>query len=102
MSRALLDAPAVARVVDRIAHQLLEQTGERARVAVNYTLAGQPVAAEVELERHDGRWYLTDLLRHAEVEAAGVPAVPPAGAAPGTSPAPERTNDTPEPALTVR
>ena len=27
MSRALLDAPAVARVVDRIAHQLLEKTG---------------------------------------------------------------------------
>ena len=81
---------------------LLEQTGERARVAVNYTLAGQPVAAEVELERHDGRWYLTDLVRHAEVEAAGVPAVPPAGAAPGTSPAPERSNETPEPALTVR
>ena len=27
VSRALLDAPAVARVVDRIAHQLLEKTG---------------------------------------------------------------------------
>lgn len=69
---------------------LLEQKGDRARVALAYTLAGQPVAAEVELERREGRWYLSDLLRHAEVEA-GQPPVEPAPRAP----------DPAEPALTA-
>jgi hypothetical protein len=49
---------------------LAEQTGDRARVRLQYTLAGQPIDAFVRLERHDGRWYLTDLLRRAEAEAA--------------------------------
>src|SRR4051812_44778871 len=34
LSRALLDAPDVARVVDRIAHQLLEKTGGAAGTVV--------------------------------------------------------------------
>jgi hypothetical protein len=49
---------------------LAEQTGDRARVRLQYTLAGQPVDAFVRLERREGRWYLTDLLRRAEAEAA--------------------------------
>jgi hypothetical protein len=49
---------------------LAEQTGERAKVRLQYTLAGQPIDAFVLLERRDGRWYLSDLLRRAEAEAA--------------------------------
>lgn len=49
---------------------LAEQTGDQAKVRLQYTLAGAPVDAYVLLERHDGRWYLTDLLRRAQAEAA--------------------------------
>ncbi|QSX79246.1 hypothetical protein [Agrilutibacter solisilvae] len=53
---------------------LAEQTGDRARVRIQYTLAGQPVDAYLLLERHQGRWYLSDLLRRARAEAAATPA----------------------------
>ncbi|MFC5578942.1 hypothetical protein ACFPOA_13090 [Lysobacter niabensis] len=49
---------------------LAEQTDDRARVRLQYTLAGEPIDAFVRLERRDGRWYLSDLLRRAEAEAA--------------------------------
>ena len=70
---------------------LIEQTGDTARLSLDYSLGGQPVAAEVRVERRDGRWYLTDLLRHAE--AATGPAPPtgdPAPAVPET-PRPDQT-----------
>ena len=45
MSRALLDAPAVARVVDRIAHQMLEKTGGAAdTVMLGIPTRGVPLA----------------------------------------------------------
>lgn len=53
---------------------LAEQTGDRAKVRIQYSLAGQPIDAFVRLERHGGRWYLSDLVRRARVEA-GVGAV---------------------------
>lgn len=49
---------------------LAEQTGDRAKVRLQYTLAGQPIDTFVLLERREGRWYLTDLLRRAEAEAS--------------------------------
>lgn len=49
---------------------LAEQTGNRARVRLQYTLAGQPIDAFVLVERRAGRWYLSDLLRRAEAEAS--------------------------------
>lgn len=52
---------------------LIEQTGDTARVSLDYTLGGHPVSAVVQVERHDGRWYLTDLLRHAGEQAGPVP-----------------------------
>jgi hypothetical protein len=48
---------------------LAEQTGDQAKVRLQYTLAGQPIDAFVLLERHEGRWYLSDLLRRAQAEA---------------------------------
>lgn len=66
---------------------LLEQTGDRARVRMQYRLADQPVDAVLRLERRDGHWYLSDLLRNAEAQAG--PAAEGAPEAPGDAvPAP--------------
>ncbi|MCA0394510.1 MAG: hypothetical protein LCH70_10420 [Proteobacteria bacterium] len=46
--------------------QLQSQTGDIARVRMRYTLAGTPIDAVVQLERREGRWYVSDFLRHAE------------------------------------
>lgn len=51
---------------------LVEQSGDRARVRLQYTLADDPIDATVQLELREGRWYLSDLLRRAEA-AAGAP-----------------------------
>ncbi|MEO5565114.1 MAG: hypothetical protein ABIR05_00390 [Luteimonas sp.] len=45
---------------------LLQQTGDQARVRMRYRLAGQDIDTVVSLRRIDGRWYLSDYLRHAE------------------------------------
>lgn len=55
------------------------RTGDRARVSMQYTFAGKPVEAQVDVERIDGHWYLSDFLRNA---ASGVDAPPIAPAAP--------------------
>lgn len=53
---------------------LVSQTDTTATVALDYTLAGQPIQAELRLEKQGGGWYLSDLLRHAEAAAArGLP-----------------------------
>lgn len=49
---------------------LLTRDGDRARVRLDYTLAGQAIGAELDVQRIDGHWYLSDALRHAEVEAS--------------------------------
>lgn len=59
---------------------LAEQTGETARVRVRYELAGEPVDAYVLVERIDGRWYLSDVLRHARAEADAAVKAPASGA----------------------
>ncbi len=57
---------------------LQSQTGNTAKVRMRYTLGGQPIDAVVEVERHAGRWYLSDYLRHAEaaVKNPAKPVVP--------------------------
>jgi len=60
---------------------LIEADGDRARVRLIYTLAGQKIEAQLAVERHDGHWYLSDALRHAETEAAA-PAPTPTAAPP--------------------
>lgn len=52
--------------------QLQSQTGDIARVRMRYRLAGAPIDAVVQLERRDGRWYVSDFLRHAEDAVANV------------------------------
>ena len=58
-----LDLAADLRAMDV---QLQSQTGDLARVRLQYSLAGSPIDTIVNLERRDGRWYVSDFLRHAE------------------------------------
>lgn len=53
---------------------LQEQAGDRAKVRMQYRFAGADIDTVIAMERIDGRWYVTDLLRHAE--AAARPAAP--------------------------
>jgi hypothetical protein len=57
---------------------LLQQTGDRATVRMRYRFGGQDIDTTLSLQRIDGRWYLSDLLREAEAAASA----PPRGAAP--------------------
>ncbi|MEZ0472450.1 hypothetical protein [Luteimonas salinilitoris] len=52
---------------------LERQTGDSALLRVRYEVAGHPVDTRIGVERHDGRWYRSDYLRHAEA-SAGTPA----------------------------
>ncbi|WP_149195371.1 hypothetical protein [Luteimonas suaedae] len=65
---------------------LERQTGDSALLRVRYEVAGHPVDTRIGVERHDGRWYRSDYLQHAEA-SAGAPAPrapPPAPQADGT------------------
>lgn len=48
---------------------LQQQTGDTALVRMRYRFAGQPIDAVVAMERIDGRWYVSDFLRHARAAA---------------------------------
>ena len=50
--------------------QLLSQTGDVARVRLQYALAGTPIDTIVQLERRGGTWYVSDFLRRAEAAVA--------------------------------
>lgn len=52
--------------LDAMDLQLQSQTGDVARVRMQYMLAGTPIDTVVNLERRDGVWYVSDFLRHAE------------------------------------
>lgn len=56
--------------------ETLSLDGDRALVRVRYTVAGQPIEARVPLTRIDDAWYLDDILRVAEREAAKAAATP--------------------------
>ena len=49
---------------------LQQQTGDSARVRMRYRLGAQAIDTIVSVQRIDGRWYLSDYLRHAEAAAA--------------------------------
>lgn len=62
---------------DSVEAGLQVQQGDHATVRLRYELAGSPVDTVLEMERIEGKWYLSDFLRHAR-EAAGAPdEVPP-------------------------
>ena len=68
---------------------LQQQTGDRARVRMQYRFAGSKVDTVVAMERIDGRWYVADFLRHAEAAVATpAPAATPATTAALATPRP--------------
>lgn len=62
---------------DSVEATLETQTGDTAQVRMRYLFAGRPVDAVIEVERHDGRWYVRDFLRHARQAAAHAAAATP-------------------------
>ena len=46
--------------------ELVEKKGDKASVRIEYPLGKRRVNTVVSMERHAGRWYLSDTLRHAE------------------------------------
>lgn len=76
--------------LDALDASLQSQTGDTARVRMRYLLAGEPVDTLVEVERHEGRWYLSDVLRHARaaLERPAAAAAGPAGAPAAAKPRP--------------
>ncbi|HVR82483.1 MAG TPA: hypothetical protein VHF02_10450 [Luteimonas sp.] len=49
---------------------LQQQTGDSARVRMRYRLGGSDIDTVVSVQRVDGRWYLSDYLRHAQAAVA--------------------------------
>ena len=49
---------------------LQQQTGDTARVRMQYRFAGQDIDTVVSVQRVDGRWYVSDFLRHAQAAVA--------------------------------
>ncbi|HSD15871.1 MAG TPA: hypothetical protein VLC71_01255 [Thermomonas sp.] len=62
---------------------LLQQTGDTARLRLQYPLAGREIDAVVPAVRIDGHWYLADFVQRAESSLAATPA-----SARGKKPAP--------------
>lgn len=63
--------------------QLLEQTGDTARLRLRYQLAGSDIDAIVPAVRIDGHWYLSDFVARAEA-SLGTGSADDAGSIPGT------------------
>ena len=63
--------------LDAMRVTLQQQTGDSARVRMQYPFAGQDIDTIVAVERIDGRWYLSDYLHHATHAVE----IPPQGAA---------------------
>ena len=61
--------------LDGMRATLQQQTGDIARVRMQYRFAGQDIDTVVSVQRVDGRWYVSDFLRHAQA-AVAAPAVP--------------------------
>jgi len=56
----------IDRSLDGLRAEVIAEQGETAQVRLRYPLAGREVETVVDLERHDGRWYLADYLREGE------------------------------------
>ena len=54
---------------------LLQQTGDTARLRLQYPLAGREIDAVVPAVRIDGHWYLADFVQRADASLAAKPAV---------------------------
>lgn len=79
------------RSLDAMTLSLVSQEGDQARVRMRYPLDGKTIDTVVAVERIDGRWYLSDFLRHARAAAA----VPPGPSVPTPMPSTPAPADAP-------
>lgn len=56
---------------------LVQQTGDSARVRMQYRFAGADIDTVVPMQRIDGRWYLVEFLRHGQAAAASATSTAP-------------------------
>lgn len=84
-----------------------QSDADHARVRMRYPLAGRVIDTEVAVERVEGRWYVSDFLRHARAAASAsgrrapgldLPSVVPAPPAPDAPAQPVPTPGQPTPA----
>lgn len=71
---------------------LVDQKGDAATVRIHYPLGEREIDTVVSLTRREGRWYLSDYLRHADdvlAAAAAAPAPPPSPPPPGPDTPPQ-------------
>ena len=71
---------------------LVDQKGDAATVRIHYPLGEHEIDTVVSLTRREGRWYLSDYLRHADdvlAAAAAAPAPPPSPPPPGPDTPPQ-------------
>jgi hypothetical protein len=62
--------------LDTMRVTLQQQTGDSARVRMQYAFAGQDIDTIVGVERIDGHWYVADFLHHAQAAAAAAGTTP--------------------------
>ncbi len=81
-------------ILDSATLKTLEQTGDTARVEVDFTILGKPLTSTIDMVRKDKRWYAADFLEHWHEEqarlaragsAAGAASAAPAASAPATA-----------------
>jgi hypothetical protein len=63
------------RMLDTVKTETVSQEGDKAKVAVSYTLIDTPIRYEAELTRIDGHWYGKDTLERLRKPKLGVPEV---------------------------
>jgi len=51
--------------------QVINQSGDEAQVQMNYRLGEQGISAVIQVEQIEGRWYVSDFLRHVTDALAG-------------------------------
>ena len=59
---------------DSVKASVISETGDNAKVKVDYTLFGQALSTETDMVRIDGRWYGKDTIAQIEKELAPAPA----------------------------
>jgi hypothetical protein len=59
------------QVFDSVKTELVAQTGDDAKVKVNFQMFGQPLDFETEMTKFEGRWYGKDSLTNLQKEIAG-------------------------------
>jgi hypothetical protein len=59
------------QVFDSVKTETIAQTGDTAKVKVNFQMFGQPLDFETEMTKFEGRWYGKDSLTNLQKEIAG-------------------------------